>query len=203
MKKLYDEQNSYYRKAKRFKVLMFCLVAFILVGLIAIQQFYQMKPAVITTATQENKMVEPHYFGLDEKDRPFEITAQEAVQSPDNVNVYNLKNPEAYVNLGQGKWTKIKANKGVFNQGTKYLVLEEDVGLYRDDGQEFHTAEANIDFNIGKVFGDKNVEGNGPKGKMSSKGFEVLDYGQRYIFNGRTKLLLPLNTIKTGQSSKG
>lgn len=203
MKKLYDEQNSYYKKTKQFKILMFCLVGAIVIGLIATQQIYRMKPAVITASSQENKMLEPHYFGLDEKDRPFEITAQEAVQSQSNTNLYELKNPEAYVNLGAGKWTKVKAKKGTFNQSTKYLVLEENVGLYRDDGQEFHTTEANIDFNIGKVFGNKHVEGDGPKGKMSSNGFEVLDYGQRYIFNGRTKLLLPLNTMKSGQTSKG
>ena len=175
------------------------IAALTLIGLIILQRFYKMDPAPIEMSDLESKMIAPRYYGLDEKDRPFELSAKQATQISETDKLFSLIKPNGMIRLGEDKWSKVTADKGLFDQEKQYLTLEHNVSLFRDDGQEYHTEIAYIDFKTGYIYGDQEMKGDGPKGKITSKGFQIYDYGQKYIFNGRAHLTLPMNTVKTNK----
>ena len=79
------------------------------------------------------------YHGVDEKNRPYTITATTAVEvGPDRID---LTLPKGDVTLDSGTWLMVEAKQGVFIQRQNMLDLSGDVLLYRDDGTTMRTAE--------------------------------------------------------------
>lgn len=135
-------------------------------------------------------MVNARFNGVDEKNRPFTITADLATQSSDNQNMIALELPKADMTLQDGSWLALTARAGDYDQDREQLALNGDVNLFHDDGFELHTSSALIDLADGVARGDDPVEGQGPPGTIAGEGFEVLDKGRRIIFTGKSRLLI-------------
>ena len=67
-----------------------------------------------------------------------------------------------------------------------------------DDGYEFQTEEARIDFRIGAASGDTPVKGHGPFGTVDAEGFRIVESGNRIIFNGKSRLVIFPTATKPG-----
>ncbi len=86
----------------------------------------------------------PRYYGTDEKNLPFTITADVATQlDPSNI-VVTLEKPVADLVRADGEGIVIDADIGFYRQHDDTLDLLGHVDLYRDDGYELHTASARI-----------------------------------------------------------
>ena len=83
-------------------------------------------------------LTDARYHGVDEKGRPYTVTAATAQQDgPDRIN---LTMPKADITLGDGTWLMVQSKRGVYLQQTNQLDLSRDVTLYRDDGTTVTTA---------------------------------------------------------------
>lgn len=81
-------------------------------------------PAVHTT-------IQPHFRGLDEKQQPYRITATSSTTN-EGTSVTHLTHPTYTLTLHDGKTVHVTANKGVFDQEKKELVLMEKVVITHD-----------------------------------------------------------------------
>ncbi|MCL2427636.1 MAG: LPS export ABC transporter periplasmic protein LptC [Alphaproteobacteria bacterium] len=134
------------------------------------------------------QIIRARYHGIDERNRPYTITAATAVQvSEERVN---LTTPKGDVTLQNGTWMMLEAKRGVFIQHQNMLDLEGDVFLYRDDGTTMRSATATIDLKNGAASSADTVHAEGPFGTLDATGFAVTDKGAVAQFPGPARLML-------------
>ena len=143
------------------------------------------------------RVVNARFTGVDSENRPFSVTADAVVQDADDG--VKLTKPKADVTLAGDSWVAIAAPQGTFWRKPRVLNLVGGVDLFHDDGYEFQTEEARIDFRIGAASGDTPVKGQGPFGTVDAEGFRIVESGNRIIFNGKCRLVIfPIATKPGG-----
>lgn len=131
--------------------------------------------------TMKNMMGNPHYQGVDARNRPYTVMADKAVQIDDNT--VELSNIRADIGLENNVWVAMNAGSGTLNLATKQLQLTGGVDIFYDNGYEFRTPTAHVDIEQGSAYGEEPVEGQGPMGTLKATGFALLDHGKTIIFN--------------------
>lgn len=155
------------------------------------QRRYSITPAKIASdAAKTLTMTNGVYTGIDEKRRPYTLTAETVRLSNDNLSRVMLKSPKADLMTKNGSWVALTARNGVYDRDKKILRLRGAVNLFHDSGYEFRTDAAVIDMMAGDAYGTDPVEGQGPFGVIRSQGFVVHNRGERVDFTGKTTLVL-------------
>lgn len=193
----FSGRNGYSRFVGLMKVVLPALAAGLVVLVIAWPQLninsdrFRLGISHLGFGQPDNlSMVNARFNGIDEKNRPFTITADLATQSSENENLIALELPKADMTLQDGAWLALSARAGQYDQDREQLALNGDVSLFHDNGFEMHTESATIDLAGGVARGEAPVEGQGAPGMIAGEGFEVLDKGQRIIFTGKSRLLI-------------
>jgi lipopolysaccharide export system protein LptC len=139
-------------------------------------------------ATENGQLTDATYHGVDERGRPFTVTADTAQQTtPERVD---LSMPKGDLTLESGNWVLLQSRQGVYRQHLGALDLSGDVQLYRDDGTTLQTDSAAIDLKAGAVAGADMVHAEGPFGTLDAQGFSFLDRGAVIQFTGPGRLVL-------------
>jgi lipopolysaccharide export system protein LptC len=134
------------------------------------------------------RMKEPRYRGVDERGRPFTVTADSALQSgPLRID---LVEPKGDLVPENGGWIMVEAHEGVFIQHAGQLDLSHDVVLYRDDGTVMRTQSAAVDTKQGAAASDDMTHAEGPFGVLDAQGFTLTDKGAAIQFHGPARLIL-------------
>ncbi len=139
-------------------------------------------------AAQSGMMTQASYHGVDERGRPYTMTAAQAHQiSPERVN---LTEPKGDVTLESGNWLMVQSHRGVYLQHLDDLDLSHDVLIYRDDGTTIATEAATVDLKAGAAAGADMVHAEGPFGSLDAQGFALTDKGSAIQFFGPGRLVL-------------
>lgn len=134
-------------------------------------------------------MRDPRYHGIDERGRPYTVTASSAQQL--GSNRVNLENPKGDLVTEGGTWVMGEAKRGVFIQHQSMMDLAQDVVLYREDGTRLYTDTATMDLKTGAAASADNTHAEGPFGTLdASEGFALVDKGAVIQFNGPSHLVL-------------
>jgi lipopolysaccharide export system protein LptC len=134
------------------------------------------------------RVLDARYQSVDEKGRPYTITAAVAVQAgPQRVN---LTKPKGDVTMQNGTWLLVNSRRGVYLQHVGQLDLSGDVTLYRDDGTFLRSPTASIDLKRGAAAGADTVSAEGPFGTLDAMGFALVDKGDVIQFTGPARLVL-------------
>lgn len=137
---------------------------------------------------ESGQLTDVHYNGVDDRDRPYTMTASSAQQvSPERIN---LVDPKGDINLESGSWLMVQARQGVYGQRSGQLDLSGDVLLYRDDGLTITTDAATLDLKAGAAAGSQRVHADGPFGTLDAQGFAVTDRSDVVQFTGPGRLVL-------------
>lgn len=179
------------------KVVLPAMAAALILLVVAWPQFtaerdkFRLSVANLGADQLENlSMLNARFDGIDEKDRPYSITADVATQSRRSETLIELELPKADITLEDGTWLALTARTGEYDRDTRLLDLYGAVSLFHDKGFELHTSAARIDLADGIAEGDQPVQGFGTAGSIESEGFRILERGQRIIFTGRSHLTL-------------
>ncbi len=135
-------------------------------------------------------MLNARFDGLDEKDRPYTLTADMATQSDSNEDLIELELPKADITLEDGTWLALTARSGKYRQQSRILDLTGSVSLFHDKGFELRTEAARVDLAKGVAEGTQPVQGQGSVGFIEAEGFRVLDQGARIIFTGKAHMII-------------
>ncbi len=138
--------------------------------------------------TAELAMLQPRYLGTDARNRPFVITADRAIQDPNDQRLITLDRLQADMSLADGQWFTIMADTGIYHQQRQILRLQGAINLFSDQGYEFNARAVEIDLNKGRATTDQPVRGQGPFGTLRADQLIVEDYGRRLYFKGNVKL---------------
>jgi lipopolysaccharide export system protein LptC len=148
-------------------------------------------------------MVKPRFTGLDSGQRPYTVTADSATQVASGSSLIDLDKPVADLTMKDGTWVALRSTEGTYDQATHDLDLRGEVNLYQDKGYEFTTKRAYMNLQAGTAHGEEPVEGQGPFGHLTSKGFRISEHGKYLVFTGPAKLVLyPKSASKPAKGGK-
>jgi len=134
------------------------------------------------------QLTDARYNGVDNKGRPYTVTATTARQvAPQRID---LTRPAGDITLESGVWLMVRAQHGVFMQGSQQLDLAGEVTLYRDDGTTLLTDSAAVDLKAGAAASEAMTHAEGPFGTLDAQGFAATDNGTIIHFHGPGRLVL-------------
>ncbi len=136
----------------------------------------------------ENKMIKPHYQGLDERNNPYTVFADSALQKDENTVI--LKTVSADMQQEDGTWLALKSGSGELKIEEEKVFLTDHVNMFYEGGYEFESDYAHVDIGKGTAYGDSPIQGQGPIGTLKANRFEVEDRGKIIRFNGSVRLKL-------------
>jgi lipopolysaccharide export system protein LptC len=142
----------------------------------------------VSGEVEGGKLLDARYNGIDERGRPYTITAATGWQiDPDRIG---LTMPKGDITLENGTWLMLTAKNGTYAQSLQQLDLVNDVTLYRDDGTTMHTHSASIDVKAGAAASSDDTHVEGPFGTLDAKGFTVTEKGAAIDFAGPAHVVL-------------
>ena len=136
------------------------------------------------------RIIEPRWTGTDKFNRPFVVTAHDAVQDAKDNQLVRLNLPKADITLENGTWIALMSEEGTFFRDLDVLDLFGQVSLFHDQGYEFRTQSAQFDAKSGAASGDSSVVGHGPFGQIEGAGFRINGDGTHVVFTGKSKLII-------------
>ena len=143
------------------------------------------------TVPETGDMSHATYHGVDERGRPYTLTATTAHEmEPGRIDLTAVKGDIASAGTGPSEWGVVRARRGVYMQHLGNLDLSGDVQLYRDDGTTLATESANFDLKSGAGSGAEMVHVEGPFGTLDAQGFTATDRGAVLRFAGPGRLVL-------------
>ncbi len=133
-------------------------------------------------------MHDARYRGVDERGRPYTITADSATQAgPQRINLAQPKGDIVQENEG---WVMVQAKDGVFIQHAGQLDLSHDVVVYRSDGTVMRTETAAVDIKGVAAATEDRTHAEGPFGTLDAQGFTLVDRGAVVQFYGPAHLVV-------------
>ncbi len=135
-------------------------------------------------------MLNARFEGVDDKNQPYTLTADQARQSTGVSDLVELELPKGDLLQKSGSWLALTARQGLYNRFAELLDLSGDVSLFHDRGFELHTESAQVDLKGGTAYGYEPVQGQGPNGTIASEGFRLLDRGEIIVFTGASRLVI-------------
>jgi lipopolysaccharide export system protein LptC len=143
-----------------------------------------------TQATADAMRISGARFqGVDEQNRPYNLTANSAVQR-DQTGMIDLAKPRADILLTNGAWMLLESQDGQYNRPESLLDLQGNVTLWHDNGTTLKTEAAHIDVHAGEAESDVATAAQGPFGTLTSEGFRLRERGQVVFFTGRSHVVL-------------
>ena len=133
---------------------------------------------------------QPKYVGMDNSERPYQISAISAAQKDKSDDQVLLQGPKADIFLNTSGWIAINSNQGVYNRSNQVLDLSGDVTIFHDKGYEFRTKALKVDLLNGIGSSTTQVNVRGLAGEISSQGFKITRQGTRVLFTGKSIAIL-------------
>lgn len=138
----------------------------------------------------KNELLSPKFQSIDNAGRPYEITAEKALQDAADENIILLEDPVGVVELGEKKSLTIRGIDGVYVQSQQNLNLKGDVQLTHSDGYDMYTQELSLDMKNSRAENNVDVRVEGPVGTIDAKGLEADGESSLLIFKGPATLTL-------------
>jgi len=135
-------------------------------------------------ATAPIRMVNPHFFGRDNRGRAYTLGASQASRDEHSFQKVLLQNPALTLDVGGPHPSNLTADLGVYMEDTRMLYLKGHVRGANDNASRVATDQAVVDTRTGVVNGASAIDTNTPLGALNSRSFDVYNKGDRVIFKG-------------------
>ncbi|MGI8840214.1 MAG: LPS export ABC transporter periplasmic protein LptC [Caulobacteraceae bacterium] len=130
------------------------------------------------------RMVNPHFFGRDNKGRAFTLEARQAARDEQSFQVVLLAYPSVTMDVDGPHPSTLTADTGVYQEDTRILYLKGHVRADNSKASTFATDQAVVNTRTGVVKGTSVLTSQTPVGDVKSGSFDVYDKGDRVIFKG-------------------
>jgi lipopolysaccharide export system protein LptC len=152
----------------------------------------------LTISGTKMTMTEPKLSGYTRDERRYELTANAAVQDATKVDVVNLEEPRANLEMSDGSTVSMRAALGVFDRKAGVLTLRRDVVVTSSSGYEMRLSQAVIDVRNGNIVSDQPVSVKMQQGTLQGNRFEVIKSGEIVRFDGGVTMTLAPPSVDPG-----
>jgi lipopolysaccharide export system protein LptC len=179
-----------------------CLVAALLFIFLYQTGAFTPKPkAVDQTLASHDKVtvMDTTITGLDSQQKPYSISAQNAVQDKDKPNFINLDEVSGATNRKHGEAITFESRKGLYDSDVKTLDLEKDVVIKSAGRFTARMDKAHV------IVGEKRLTSNVPvaveltSGTINANGVEITNDGNNILFQNGVKA--QFRDTKSGDST--
>ena len=192
---------SYFVKTLK---LILPLAALAVIGVLIVRLVETPQQPILSSLPKEEKttpgqieLVQPRYEGVDNENRPYTITSDEAVRDVDSPDTVLFKNAIADITLQDKTWVAVRARAGQLDHKTEFLSLKDDVIVFHDSGYEIRLQDFRIDLKQKTAVTDLPVQVQGPMGSVSAQSLSVKDQGDLIVFGGPATLtIFKLSSLK-------
>lgn len=139
-----------------------------------------------TRVTMEN----PRLAGHRKDNKPYEVTADSAVQDIRVPNVIELLQMRARLVNTDDTVLNLTARRAIFDTQKEQLQLRDEVRVRTLNGQEAAMNSADVDFKAGTVRSNDSVTVRLPDMSVSADSLDIVDSGGRIAFVGRVSALI-------------
>lgn len=152
----------------------------------------------LAASSDELRMANPRFTGVDENGRPFLITANAAIQGAENKDIVELEKPRA-VQGDADETSVVTADKGLFLRDENILQLSEGVMLEHEIGNNVYVIRspaATVDIKDELVSTDAGVDGDGPGGgALKADRMRAYNAEDRIVFEGNVSMRIYPNSV--------
>lgn len=147
--------------------------------------------ADLSATTEELRMANPRFAGIDNNGRPFEITALSARQAPNEKEIIALDMPRAV--QGENERTSVvTAKRGIYRSQDNILVLRDSVTLEHDFGDNtfvLRSPEAIVSIKDEIVVSETGVGAEAEDGStLKADKMTAYNYEGRVVFEGNVSM---------------
>jgi lipopolysaccharide export system protein LptC len=132
----------------------------------------------------------PRVTGFTTDQRPYELTARAAAQDLTNLEVLELKELSANVELRDGHHVNITSLNGIYDTKAEVLKLNDHITINSTSGYEGRLSEATVHISSGNIVSESPVEVKLPNGVLTANRLEVRDNGAVIKFSGGVEMNL-------------
>lgn len=136
-------------------------------------------------------MLNPRYHGVDNKNRPFTVTAKSALQNKDGSVA--IEEVSGDMLMDEESWLAVNAKQGLIDKNGRDIELMGSVNMFYEGGYEFRSEYAKVLTDEGRAFGNQPIEGQCPSGTLQADSFEVTQNGQQLNFRQHVRVILYLD----------
>lgn len=144
----------------------------------------------------------PRLTGFRQDMRPYEVTADSAVQDVRNPTVIELSAMRAKIGMEQKQTAQLEAAKGVYDSQKETLDMREDVRVLAQ-GYDVRMTSARVDMKGGTVLSDEPVRVLMSGGSIEADAMHIMDNGKRIVFIGRVRTHLSSAPDEKPAASRG
>jgi lipopolysaccharide export system protein LptC len=156
----------------------------------------------LTVSGTKMTMTKPKLSGYTRDERRYELTANAAAQDMTNVDVVNLEEPRASLEMADGNTIKMRAVLGVFDRKEGVLTLSREIVITSTGGIDVRLDQAVIDVRNGNIVSDQPVNVKMPQGTLSGNRLEVIKSGEIVRFDGGVTMVLDPQNALAGEKKK-
>lgn len=136
------------------------------------------------------KMEAPRLTGYRKDNRPYEVTAETALQDIRNPTQIELQTMIARILMQDQGWVTVNARTGLFDSQNEKLRLNDDVKVHTESGYDMFMRTADINFKAGTVVSKEPVKVNLGSTKIDANTLDVKDNGALIVFEGRVRVVI-------------
>ena len=134
------------------------------------------------------KMENPKLSGFRKGDRGYEVTANAALQDVRKPTLVELQAMKGRIDTDdKGGVAHLEAASGLFDTAKESLILDQDIRLWTDKGEEVRLKSAAVDFKTGGITSRETVVVTVPSGSVTADSLEVVDNGRVISFIGNVQ----------------
>jgi lipopolysaccharide export system protein LptC len=137
------------------------------------------------------KMDTPRLSGYRKDNRPYEVTAEAALQEIRNPTQVELQTLTARLQMEREGWVTVNAKTGLFDTQKEKLRLVDDVRVRTEAGYDIRMKTADIDFKGGTVVSKEPVKVSLGTTTVDADTLDVKDNGALIVFQGRVRAYIP------------
>ncbi|MCW6507910.1 LPS export ABC transporter periplasmic protein LptC [Lichenifustis flavocetrariae] len=137
-------------------------------------------------------MAKPKMSGFRQDGRPYDFTAETAVQDIRTPNVLELNTLDAHVTLPDRTVAHIVADKGLYDTSKETMDLEGNIHLVGGSGYDVRMSKAHVQFKAGDVSTPNPVTVVMQTGSVTADTMTMIDNGKQLTFEGHVhSVMLP------------
>jgi lipopolysaccharide export system protein LptC len=160
---------------------------------------FPIDPSKISLSGTKIVMELPRLNGFTADSRPYELTARAAAQDITKLEIRELKDISAHVELKDGQRVTIKSINGVYDTKGELLKLNDHIVLNSSSGYEGHLSEATVNVGSGHIVSESPVEVKLPDGVLNANRLEVIENGAVILFGGGVEMTLTPDQSQSAQ----
>lgn len=193
----------------RFMRIAFPLAGIFIVSIVTGAYFWSrttLPDIAIESASMENdKMVmkNPKLNGLDKENRPYNLSARQAITNPQEPRKVELIDIAAQVPVEEGLFANIIAGNGFYDAEAKTLKLGGNVDVNTDDGMTMKLQDADVDMGAGSLVTINPVVITTEQATISADSFSVQNNGEKVVFETRVKMTIYPDKIQQAKAQDG